>query len=158
MTTNTQDLYASETRIAMLQRRTARCRCKYCGGPLTVKRISFSDFEAARLEIYCDACGRIEYGVEPEIYHSAESFVDAVDFQYYPDFEDNALRRRMNIAKICDILAWGFRHTGLLTENGFTIPLAANAALDDTLLLTEDALKEALAKNFPERTTPYDQL
>ena len=142
------DLYASEDSVSVLKRRTQRCVCKYCGGPLSIKRITFSDFEAARLEIYCDACERIEYGVEAEIYRSAENFIDAVEFQYYPDLEDNARTRRMNVAKVCEILSWGYKNAGLLNAEGFTIPIDMEAGeLDGTLILTEDELTERMVQH-----------
>ncbi|MEE0435879.1 MAG: hypothetical protein UDB11_10855 [Peptococcaceae bacterium] len=137
------NLYVAKDRINSLKRRMARCVCKYCGGPLSLKRITFSDFEEARIEIYCDACERIEFGVEPEIFRSAENFVDATDFNHYPDLEDNARTRRMNVAKVCEILAWGYRNAGLLTADGFTVPLMTESSqMDGTLILTEDELEE----------------
>lgn len=63
-----------------LKKRVARCVCKYCGQSITLKRIIFNDFEDARIEIYCGHCERIEYGIEPQIYESATSFVDQVCF------------------------------------------------------------------------------
>lgn len=138
-----KELYSAKNRIETLKRRTARCVCKYCGGPLVVKRISFSDFEEARQEIYCEACARIEYGVEPVIYRSAENFVEALDFNHYPDLEDNARSRRMNVAKVSEILAWGCKSMGILTEDGFQVPIDTETQrMDGTLILTEDALKE----------------
>lgn len=137
------ELYANENRIESLKRRTRRCVCKYCGGPLSIKRITFSDFEEARVEIFCEACDRIEYGVEPEIYRGAQNFIDAVEFQYYPDLEDNARTRRMNVAKICEIMAWGYRNAGLLDAEGFTFPLPdGNGTMDGTLILTDEELSE----------------
>lgn len=128
-------------RVEMLKRRAKRCRCKYCGGKLSVKRISFTEFEDARIELYCNACEQIEYGVEPEIYQSAENFVDNLEFNHYPDIDQNTRTRRMNIAKVCEIMAWGFKNTGLLTEEGFTAPVVcADHSLDHCLVITEDEL------------------
>ena len=142
------DLYTNNDRIEALKRRLQRCVCKYCGGSLSLKRITFSDFETARLEIFCDGCERIEYGVEPEIYRSAENFIDAVDFQYYPDLEDNERTRRMNVAKVCEILSWGYRNAGLLNADGFTIPIDMKSGeLDGTLILTEDELAERMLQH-----------
>lgn len=105
-------LYCSENRVETLKQRAKRCRCKFCGGKLSVKRISLSEFEDARIELYCDTCQQIEYGVEPEIYQSAENFVDNLEFNHYPDLDQNPRTRRMNIAKVCEVMAWGFKNTG----------------------------------------------
>ncbi len=91
--------------------------------------------------MYCNACEQIEYGVEPEIYQSAENFVDNLEFNHYPDIDQNARTRRMNIAKVCEIMAWGFKNTSLLTEEGFTAPVVcADHSLDHCLIITEDEL------------------
>lgn len=135
------ELYCSESRIETLKARAKRCCCKYCGGKLTLKRIIFSDFEDARVEIYCDSCERIDYGIEPEIYQSAQNFVDQLEFNYFPDLTPNARTRRMNVAKVCEIMAWGYQNTGLLDEHGFTVPLSCEGQpLSQCLILTEDEL------------------
>ncbi|MGM9524984.1 MAG: hypothetical protein ACI3U1_01810 [Peptococcaceae bacterium] len=137
------ELYCSETRVETLKRRARRCCCKYCGGPLTLKRIIFNDFEDARIEIYCEHCERIEYGIEPEIYQSAQNFVDHLEFNYYNDLEQNARTRRMNVAKVAEIMAWGYKNTGLLTAEGFTVPLnCSDSSLNQCLILTEDELEQ----------------
>ena len=46
-----EDLYQSESRMENLKRRAKRCVCKYCGQPLSLKRILFSDHTDARMEI-----------------------------------------------------------------------------------------------------------
>lgn len=50
--------------IQMLRNRVKHCVCKYCGGQLKLRQISFSEFEDARTEIFCSDCDRIEFGVE----------------------------------------------------------------------------------------------
>ena len=117
------ELYWLESRIETLKKRKKRCVCKYCGHPLIIKRIIFSDIKDARVELYCESCERIEYGIEPEIYQSACNFVDNLDVDFYDALDDNENRRQMNIAKVCEIMAWGFRNTGLLNADGFTVPL-----------------------------------
>lgn len=121
------ELYCSKDRVAALKKRVNRCVCKYCGGPLTLKRIIFNDSEDARIEIYCEHCERIEYGVEPEIYHSATYFVESLDFNFYPDLPENDNTWHMNVAKICEIMTWGYLHNGIIDQNGFTVPLPKNA-------------------------------
>ena len=59
--------FKSEARLDMLKERTKRCVCKFCGNKLRLKRIIFSSYEEVRVEIFCEKCNRIEFGVEPEI-------------------------------------------------------------------------------------------
>ena len=132
----------SQERIEELRSRSKRCVCKYCGGALSLKRIIFSDCEDARIEIYCDSCERIEYGIEPPIYRSAQNFVDSLAFNYFADMDQNDRTRRMDVAKVCEIMAWGYKNTGLLDEQGFTVtlPPLKNHALEKCLILTDDEL------------------
>ena len=137
-----EDLYAGIDRVDTLKQRAGRCCCKYCGGPLSLKRLIFSDFTDARVEIYCEHCERIEYGVEPEIYKSARNFVDNLGFNYYTDMDQNAQTRRMNIAKVAEIMAWGYRNTGLLNDDGFTVPLSSkDTMMEQCLVITDDMLR-----------------
>lgn len=137
-----EDLYASIDRVDTLKQRAGRCCCKYCGGPLSLKRLIFSDFTDARVETYCEHCERIEYGVEPEIYKSARNFVDNLGFNYYTDMDQNAQTRRMNIAKVAEIMAWGYRNTGLLNDDGFTVPLSyKDTMMEQCLVITDDMLR-----------------
>lgn len=138
-----EDLYQSESRMENLKQRARRCVCKYCGQPLSLKRIMFSDHTDARVEIYCDVCGRIEYGVEPELYQSARNFVDDLEFNYYNDLAQNEETHRMNVAKVAEIIAWGYQSGGLLDEKGFTVPLKKQDHLQDQcLVITEQELQE----------------
>lgn len=113
-------------RLEMLKARTKRCVCKYCGGNLRLKRIIFSNYEEARIDIFCASCDRIEFGVEPEIYLSAKFFVEETGFNYYEDFEDNERTQQMNIAKVCELMSWQDLNLGILDKEGFTVPLAMN--------------------------------
>lgn len=112
-----------KTRTEVLKDRKKRCVCKFCGGNLSLKRISFSQFEADKVELYCDQCERIEFGVEPEIYHSAENFVDQLSFNYYTDINNSERSRQMNIAKVSEIMSWGYKDLGLTDADGFTVAL-----------------------------------
>ena len=135
--------YGSEGRLSMLKKRVKRCVCKYCGGPLSLRRIIFSDWEDARVEIFCEQCGRIEFGVEPEIYHSACYFVDELVFNCYPDLDDNEKTKQMTIAKVCEIMAWENQNIGILEGSGFTIPLKINAGfVGECVTLTEEDLDD----------------
>lgn len=138
-----KDRYQKNGRVEMLKARQARCCCKYCGGSLQIRCIIFSEDEAARIELFCEQCDRIEYGVEPEVYKNAMHLVDYVQFDHYPDLEKNETTRKMNIAKVCEIMTWGIKNLGLLNENGFTVYVATrNEVEKDCIILTEKLLKE----------------
>lgn len=136
-----EKLVTSENRIETLKHRARRCCCKFCGGSLHLKQMVFNEFDQARVELYCESCEQIEYGVEPEIYRSAVNFVDHLGFNHYPDLDQNDRTRRMNIAKVCEIMAWGYKSTGLLTTEGFQVPVASeDRAQEQCLIVTEDEL------------------
>ena len=127
----------------MLKKRTKRCVCKYCGGKLKLRRIIFSDYEDARIEIFCDSCDRIEFGVEPAIYSSAKFFVENSRFNCYPDMDDNAQTKQMTIAKVAEIMAWENQNLGFLNGNGFTVPLNLNENfIGECITLSEDDLND----------------
>ena len=121
-----------------LRKRVSRCSCSYCGGDLELRKVTYSSYEVSKLEVYCSHCKRIEYGVEPEIYEVAEYFVDELSFDYYKDLDNNIRKREMNIAKVSEIIEWGCRNMGLLTENGFVIPFDLKSELLGEALLIED--------------------
>lgn len=140
-----QDRYHSSGRVEMLKQRQSRCCCKYCGGKLEIRRIIFSEDEAARIELFCSECDRIEYGVEPQIYQNAVHFVDYMQFDHYPDFDKNEQTRRMNIAKTCEIITWGVKNLGLLDQNGFKVPVVSRQDVaEDCLILTATMLEERM--------------
>lgn len=93
-----------------MEERANRCVCKYCGHPLTQKFIIFNKYGGQGLELFCENCQRIEYGVEPEIYALAEHYVEDFGFNYYLDMEENEQSFQLNVAKICEILSWGVNH------------------------------------------------
>lgn len=112
-----------KSRLEMMKTRRKRCVCKYCGNILELRRIAFSDYGEARSELYCAACKKIEFGTEPEIYQSAVYFVDHLEFNHYSGLDDNEKTRQMNIAKVCEIIAWSEKNIGILTEDGYRIPV-----------------------------------
>ena len=134
---------SQKSRIEELKARTKRCCCKYCGGELEVKRIIYSEYENARIEIFCKNCERVEYGVEKEIYQSAEFFVEEIAFNHYPDLDDNQRRKQMNIAKVCEIVAWENRNMGFLDTDGFTVPVKMNPDVIGNCIVLDDAALEA---------------
>lgn len=132
----------ASARVDMLKARAKRCCCKYCGGDLRVKRLIFSDYEPARVELYCENCDRIEFGVEPEIYQSACYFIDELEFDAYPNLDANDTTRRMNIAKVCEIMAWENKQLGILDENGFNIALNFDQnMLGECIILDDEDLR-----------------
>lgn len=135
--------YQSESRLKMLQGRTKRCICKYCGNKLSLRRLIFSSYEDARIEIFCEHCGRIEFGVEPEIYYSAKYFVDEIGFNLYENLDANEQTHQMNIAKVCEIMAWENKNIGILAQTGFCIPVHVNSnILGECVTLTDEDLIE----------------
>ena len=136
-------LYHSEQRLHTLKKRAKRCVCKYCGGRLKLRRIIFSQYEEARVEIFCKECDRIEFGVEPEIYQSAKFFVENSRFNCYPDLDDNEKTKQMTIAKVCEIMAWQDQNLGFMDNDGFTVPLRLNENfVGECITLSDDDLEE----------------
>lgn len=135
--------FQSEKRLNVLKKRANRCVCKYCGGKLKLRRIIFSEFEDARIEIFCSSCDRIEFGVEPAIYNSAKFFVENSKFNCYPDMDNNDLTKQMTIAKVAEIMAWENQNLGFLTEDGFAVPINMNENfIGECITLSEDDLKD----------------
>lgn len=135
--------FQSKKRIDTLKKRTKRCKCKYCGGRLKLRRIIFSDYEEARIEIFCNECDRIEYGVEQEIYQSAKFFVENSGFQCYPDLNENEKTKQMTIAKVCEIMAWQDQNLGMMNEDGFCVAINCDDNFAGGCInLTEDDLDE----------------
>ncbi len=135
--------FKSEKRLNSLKRRTKRCVCKYCGGTLKLRQIAFSEYEDARVEIFCSECNRIEFGVEREIYSSAKFFVENSRFNCYPDMDNSETTKQMTIAKVCEIMAWENQNLGFLTADGFTTPIHANENfVGDCITLSDKDLEE----------------
>lgn len=120
---DSQEERAAALDLDTLKTRAARCVCKYCGSPLKVERIMYHNCEAARSELFCPKCGRIEFGVEREVYLAAQYYIDTFHLNLYQGLEDNEQRRRMNIAKIAEIMDWQNNKLGISDVNGFSVPL-----------------------------------
>ena len=133
------EIYCNENRVEQLKKRKQRCCCKYCGGKLVLKRIVFSDFEDARIEIFCEDCGRIEFGIEKEVYNSAENFVNNLQINFFEGMDDNVQRHRMNVAQVCDIMGWCLRELGCLNQDGFTVPIKGTENLMKACVVIDDA-------------------
>lgn len=108
-------------RNKMLEHRAQICCCKYCGSPLEVRMWIYNKFGGAGAELYCPECNKIEFGTAPEIYEMAKDFIDANEFDYYFDLENNEETYRMNIAKVCEILSWCCKEWNILGKDGFNL-------------------------------------
>lgn len=130
---------AQTSRMEDLKGRAKRCCCKYCGDELTLRRIVYGDVEDARVELFCKHCNRIEYGVEQEIYLAAKYFVDEIGFNAFSDLDDNEKTRAMKVAKVCEIIAWGYKNLGHMDRNGFTVPVNVDKTLIGERLIIDEA-------------------
>lgn len=129
--------------IDRLHKRITRCRCKYCGSQLELRKLTYSSFDLAKFEIYCKHCNRIEYGTESEIFAIAEYYVDELGFDYYKDLEGNIRKREMNVAKVSEIIEWGCQNLGLIDDDGFLVPLNPEKAKNgEAISFTDEDLIE----------------
>ncbi len=133
-------------RVERLKRRAKYCCCRYCGGELHVRQLVFHSQAAARIELYCDQCQKIEYGVEKEAYASARAFVEATQFNFFSDLEDNEQRLQMNVAKVCSITSWQLRYLGLADESGLKVPVHISESGTEQCTIVEDDRLEQLLK------------
>ena len=99
-------------RVRKLKKRAERCVCKYCGEKLSLRKITYAAYDEAK--------------TEPIIYKMAEYYADEIKFDYYPQLDESVIKRRMNVALISEIIAWGFKNAGLLDDDGFTVDLMVN--------------------------------
>ena len=98
--------------------RAERCVCKQCGTRLEAKVVIYNRYGGSGLELYCPHCQKLEYGTEPEIFELASDFVDSVEFDYFVDMEEGPHHTELNVAKVCEMLAWVYRKTGVLSSGG----------------------------------------
>lgn len=97
------------------------------------------------LECFCQNCDRIEFGVEPEVYENAKYFVEETGFNCYPDLDDNEKTKQMTISKLCEIITWQNQNIGILTPEGYTIPLKINAQyVGECITLSDEELAEIM--------------
>lgn len=130
--------FDTEKRLTNLREREKRCVCKYCGGSIRLRHIIFSEYDDARIDLYCDACEQIEFGVEPEIYQSAKYYTEYLGYDYYAELEDNDRNKRMNIARVCEIIDWGLRHIGFADENGYTAKPVEKEHIEGQCIVVDD--------------------
>ena len=144
-------LQNTDQRLNMLRKRAERCVCKYCGESLEIRKIIFVDMPQAKTEIFCPSCNKIEFGVEKEIYQSAKYFVEEFEFNHYPQLDLTESSKKMNIAKVCEIMSWNAMHLGILTNDGFNISVHFNeAAIGSSLLLNDELLSAHFHKSLSE--------
>ena len=135
--------YREMTRLEDLKWRVKNCRCRYCGAPLKLRRILYGNSPQGRVEIYCTECDRIEYGVEPEIYAVSKYFVEEFNFNIFPNNDISEKTTQLNIAKICDIIAWGCKNMGILSARGFNVPLdISKSILGEDVIFHDDDLND----------------
>lgn len=135
--------YNDLTRLEDLKWRVKNCRCRYCGAPLRLRRILYGNNPQGRVEIFCTECDRIEYGVEPEIYAVSKYLVEEFNFNIFPNNDNSETTTQMNIAKICDIIAWGCKNMGILSARGFDVPLdIKKSILGEDVIFHDDDLSD----------------
>lgn len=138
------DIIVNESdRFKKLKSRTKHCVCKYCGGTLSIKRLIFSQFDDARIELYCKSCNRIEFGVEQPVYQSARFFVEETNFNAFHDLDDNDMTKQMTIAKVAEIMTWQNKNLGFQDDDGFKVPVHTDAKfIGECLVLTGDEIDQ----------------
>ena len=130
-----------QAEINRLHKRIQRCKCKYCGSQLELRKLTYSSFALSKLEVFCKHCNRIEYGTESEIFEIAEYYVDELGFDYFKDLEGDIRKREMNVAKVSEIIEWGCKNLGLINEDGFLVALnLEKEKIGEAMLFTDEEL------------------
>lgn len=127
--------------LAYLRSRASRCVCRYCGNKLSLRKITYAAYDEAKIETYCEHCERLECGTEPEIWKLAAHYVDNMKYDHFPNFDDSAAKRRMNIATVCDVFSWAYKCADILSDQGFKSDIEINFNdLEGNLLISDTAL------------------
>ena len=136
----------TDTYSGQLKNRLESCCCRYCGGDLILKSIVPGKKVEGKIEIFCDNCDRIEYGVEKDVYKIAKYFVEEMQFDYFTDLEEKVLKHRMNVAKICDIIMWGLTNLGYTSDTGLKYPIEiSDLILGEDIIFTDNDLLKTIA-------------
>lgn len=114
------ELERNRMETEMLKKRSLRCVCKFCGGPLVPSLIIYNKYGGQGIDLYCPNCELTEFGTEPQVHALAKKFVDTFEFNYYLDMEENERNYMLNIGKITEIFSWAFRQIGIMDKEGFT--------------------------------------
>ncbi len=132
-------------RVEHLKERAKDCCCSYCGGDLAVRRILYQTTAEYRIELYCDNCEKIEYGVPRALYDSAKAAIERLGFNYYPETEEGVTRNQMNIAKLSTLTAWQLRYLGMIDDERLKDAAEGSTqSMDANTIVSEDDLDELL--------------
>ncbi len=132
-------------RVEHLKERAKDCCCSYCGGDLAVRRILYQTTAEYRIELYCDNCEKIEYGVPRALYDSAKAAIERLGFNYYPETEEGVTRNQMNIAKLSTLTAWQLRYLGMIDDERLKDAAEGSTqSMDTSTIVSEDDLDELL--------------
>lgn len=132
-------------RVEHLKERSKDCCCSYCGGDLAVRRILYQTTAEYRIELYCDNCEKIEYGVPRALYDSAKAAIERLGFNYYPETEEGVTRNQMNIAKLSTLTAWQLRYLGMIDDERLKDAAEGSTqSMDTNTIVSEDDLDELL--------------
>ena len=132
-------------RVEHLKERAKDCCCSYCGGDLAVRRILYQTTAEYRIELYCDNCEKIEYGVPRALYDSAKAAIERLGFNYYPETEEGVTRNQMNIAKLSTLTAWQLRYLGMIDDERLKDAAEGSTqSMDTNTIVSEDDLDELL--------------
>lgn len=132
-------------RVEHLKERAKDCCCSYCGGDLAVRRILYQTTAEYRIELYCDSCEKIEYGVPRALYDSAKAAIERLGFNYYPETEEGVTRNQMNIAKLSTLTAWQLRYLGMIDDERLKDAAEGSTqSMDTNTIVSEDDLDELL--------------
>jgi hypothetical protein len=132
-------------RVEHLKERSKDCCCSYCGGDLAVRRILYQTTAEYRIELYCDNCEKIEYGVPRALYDSAKAAIERLGFNYYPETQEGITRNQMNIAKLSQLTAWQLRYLGMIDDDRLKEGVEGSAqSMDANTIVSEEDLDELL--------------
>lgn len=132
-------------RVEHLKERAKDCCCSYCGSDLAVRRILYQTTAEYRIELYCDNCEKIEYGVPRALYDSAKAAIERLGFNYYPETEEGVTRNQMNIAKLSTLTAWQLRYLGMIDDERLKdVAEGSTQSMDTNTIVSEDDLDELL--------------
>lgn len=132
-------------RVEHLKERAKDCCCSYCGDDLAVRRILYQTTAEYRIELYCDNCEKIEYGVPRALYDSAKAAIERLGFNYYPETEEGVTRNQMNIAKLSTLTAWQLRYLGMIDDERLKDAAEGSTqSMDTNTIVSEDDLDELL--------------
>ena len=147
-------------RVEHLKERAKDCCCSYCGGDLAVRRILYQTTAEYRIELYCDNCEKIEYGVPRALYDSAKAAIERLGFNYYPETQEGVTRNQMNIAKLATLTAWQLRYLGMADDDRLkTGTEGSTQSMDASTIVSENDLDELLeeVKTWSDQQSDFEE-